>query len=71
VEKKPRDVDKARCLNYEELGHFTKDYEKVKQDWAQWGFITKVNVTTLGPNLIMFRFKVRTNGIVRGFFSSL
>jgi hypothetical protein len=30
VENMPRDVDKVRCFNYEELGHFAKDYEKVK-----------------------------------------
>jgi hypothetical protein len=50
------------------LGHFTKDCEKVKQNWAQGGFITKMNVTTFCPNLIMLRFKVITNGVVKGFF---
>jgi hypothetical protein len=27
-----------------------------------------MSVTIFGPNLIMFRFKVRTNGVVKGFF---
>jgi hypothetical protein len=30
--KKSRDVAKVWCFNYKELGHFTKDYEKVRQD---------------------------------------
>jgi saccharopine dehydrogenase-like NADP-dependent oxidoreductase len=32
VEKKPWDVAKVRCFRYEELGHFAKYYEKVRQD---------------------------------------
>jgi hypothetical protein len=34
AEKKPRDVAKVQCFNYDELGHFAKDYENVRQDWA-------------------------------------
>ncbi len=34
TEKKPCDVAKVRCFNYDELGHFAKDYEKVRQDWV-------------------------------------
>ncbi len=34
MEKKSWDVAKVWCFNYEELGHFIKDYEKVRQDWA-------------------------------------
>jgi hypothetical protein len=34
TEKKPWDVAKVWCFNYDRLGHFAKDYEKVKQDWA-------------------------------------
>jgi hypothetical protein len=30
VEKKPWDVAK---VNYKKLGQFTKDYEKVRQEW--------------------------------------
>jgi len=32
VEKKSQDVAKVWCFNYKELGHFAKDYEKVRQD---------------------------------------
>ncbi len=30
MEKKPWDVTKVRCFNYEDLGHFAKDCEKVR-----------------------------------------
>ncbi len=30
----------------------------------QGGFVTKASVAKLGPNLIMLRFKVRTNGVL-------
>jgi len=29
MEKKSQDVAKVRNFNYEELGHFVKDYEKL------------------------------------------
>ncbi len=32
TKKKLWDVAKVRCFNCEELGHFAKDYEKVRQD---------------------------------------
>jgi hypothetical protein len=32
AEKKLQDVAKVQCFNYKELGHFTKDCEKVRQD---------------------------------------
>jgi hypothetical protein len=32
--KKLQDVAKVQNFNYEELGHFVKDYEKVNHDWA-------------------------------------
>jgi hypothetical protein len=34
MEKKPWDVAKVQCFNYDKLGHFAKDCEKVRQDWA-------------------------------------
>lgn len=58
AEKKSQDVAKVRCFNCEKLGHFSKDCKKIRQDWSQGGFITKANVAKLGPNSIMFRFKV-------------
>ncbi len=35
VEKKLWDVAKVRCFNCKELGHFTKDCEKVNHDSSQ------------------------------------
>jgi hypothetical protein len=64
MEKKSRDVAKVWCFNYKELGHFIKDNKKVQQGWAQGGFIANANVTKLGLNLIMFRFKVGINGLL-------
>jgi len=44
--EKPKNVTKVKCFNYEELGHFAKDYEKVRirckggllqrQVWPSW-----------------------------------
>jgi hypothetical protein len=64
AEKKSQDVAKVRCFNCEELGHFSKDYKKIKQDWSQGGFIAKANVAKLGPNSTMLRFNVGTNGLL-------
>ncbi len=64
MEKKPWDITKIQCFNCDELGQFAKDYGKVKHDWAKGRFITKTSVAKLGPNLILFRFKVGTNGVL-------
>ncbi len=64
TKKKLWDVAKVQCFNYNELGNFAEDCEKVNRDWAQGGFVAKASVAKLGPNLIMFRFKVKINGVL-------
>ncbi len=44
------------------LGHEPK--AKVVTTKHKMGFITKASVAKLGPNLIICRFKVRTNGVM-------
>jgi hypothetical protein len=69
MEKKSQDVAKTWKFKCKKLGHFVKDYEKVNQDWAQGGVVAKASVVKLGPNLILLRFKVGTNGVLCIFYS--
>ncbi len=46
--KKQGNINKVKCFNYNKMGHFVKDYLKVKQDLEQGGFVMKTNVAKLG-----------------------
>jgi len=61
VGKKPRDIIKVKCFNYNDVRHYAKDCPKVRQDLDQGGFITKKIEIKLGSNLILLKFKVRIN----------
>jgi hypothetical protein len=64
MEKKSWDVAKVRCFNCVELGTLPRIVKKIKHDWAQGGFVAMESVAKLGPNLIMFKFKVGINRVL-------
>ncbi len=58
TEKKPRDITKVKHFNYNDVAHYAKDCPKVKQNLEQDNFARTMNAVKLGPNLILFKFKV-------------
>jgi hypothetical protein len=60
-EKKPRDITKVKCFNYNNVAHFAKDYPKVKQNLEQDDFVRTTSMVKSRLNLILFKFKVETN----------
>jgi hypothetical protein len=61
VGKKPRDITKVKCFNYNDFRHYAKDCVKVRQDLDQGGFIAERRVIKLESSLILLKFKVRIN----------
>jgi hypothetical protein len=61
VGKKPRDITKVKCFNYNDVRHYAKDCPKVTQDLDQGGFIAKTSVIKLRSNLTLLKFKVGIN----------
>ncbi len=60
-EKKPRDITKVKCFNYNNGAHYAKDYPKVGQNLEQDDFARTTSMVKLGPNLILLKFKLGTN----------
>jgi len=58
MEKKPRNITKVKHFNYNDVVHYAKDYPKVKQNLEQDNFARTMSAIKLGPNLILFKFKV-------------
>jgi hypothetical protein len=57
-------LPRSNALTTKSWVTFPRIAKKIMQDWSQGGFIAKANVAKLGPNLIMFRFKVITNRLL-------
>jgi hypothetical protein len=69
IEEKPRDITKVKCFNYNDGEHYAKGCFKVRPNFEQNGFTTKANVAKLRPNLILLKFKIKTN-VVSYFLNS-